>query len=678
MNDDTGPYPKRDRQDTLQQLSLKAFQAILPTDKFLFRDERVDDKGVDGALEVVVNDTFRNCRAQVQLKSTDDGPEKFNKDGSYSLSVDTANLNYLMNGPCPMYVMWFSTANVFRYAWAHDEWQHLDREKPDWKEQDTFTIRLTNAMTPAVMDEIRDRILNVARMQRHVHENLARSAPAENVVVGINAKTLETTDPTELYQRLKDSGMTLVSAGYGKRVLEWFRLLNPGNAGEARIQLVAAFAQSSLGQHHAAIGHLGAAVIGRAALSEDDKQFLEYLRGACDYHIGKIDGAEYLRREQAWSERLTGVRGAEHRLEVQRLNRLPVKDVTERARLLGEMRETVDEILTAADAVEAQKIQARAMLLAAEGDDLNTQMIDDSGQVAMRQGMGMPTQSMARQAADDAIRRWNEWKAKADSILSDAVALEHPVLIADALSVRVTQHVSMLILERLNAIGQGNDQPPPQPVVEQLIRDAEQAIDVYKTAGNIEGELRLKMLEADLYDAAGDAAKAKPIAEEVLPVAEALAFERQASSARQHVEGNTTFQAFSSRMAARRPQDQDLLLAVEPDENLRSMARDLLRQLGAPADRIANAVIETFSMRQIARERVTWCRHLDLISDERPLQSPITAFREEPERICICKALSCESAIPHRDTDTVIGAFKQAYCNGCGLRSPLGPGLAGT
>lgn len=222
----------------------------------------------DGALEVVVNDTFRNCRAQVQLKSTDDGTEKFNKtDRSYSLSVDTSNLNYLMNGPCPLYVIWFSKTNEIRYAWAHDEWQRLDAEKPDWQTKDSFTIRFSHVLTAAVMDQIRDRILSAARMQRQIHEAVARSAPAEQVVVRIDATTLQPTDSTVQYDRLSKNGITIISSGFAAQALEAFAALNPVNAKEPRIQLIAGFAEFSLGKYHAAIGHLGNAAIGRAKLT---------------------------------------------------------------------------------------------------------------------------------------------------------------------------------------------------------------------------------------------------------------------------------------------------------------------------------------------------------------------------------------------------------------------------
>jgi hypothetical protein len=52
--DDDGPYPIGDRQDILEQLSLKALRTHLPEDRFLFRVERADDKGVDGVLEAKV------------------------------------------------------------------------------------------------------------------------------------------------------------------------------------------------------------------------------------------------------------------------------------------------------------------------------------------------------------------------------------------------------------------------------------------------------------------------------------------------------------------------------------------------------------------------------------------------------------------------------------------------
>src|SRR5215204_6612410 len=75
---DLGPLPKADRKGELQRRSIAVFQASLPPDKFVFRDERTDDAGVDGSLELRVRSSYTNLRSQVQLKTKD---ERMNADG---------------------------------------------------------------------------------------------------------------------------------------------------------------------------------------------------------------------------------------------------------------------------------------------------------------------------------------------------------------------------------------------------------------------------------------------------------------------------------------------------------------------------------------------------------------------------------------------------------------------
>jgi hypothetical protein len=167
-----GPLPRGDRQDTLQQLSLKALRNALPAELFLLRDERVDDKGIDMSLEAKVGGAFTNCRSQVQLKSTDDGPERLNRDRSYSLSVTTANLNYMLNGPSPLYIIWFYPTNELRYAWASDVCEAIAESNPDWMEQESVTIRFVSVLSPEHLREIHDRILREAKMQRELRRDL--------------------------------------------------------------------------------------------------------------------------------------------------------------------------------------------------------------------------------------------------------------------------------------------------------------------------------------------------------------------------------------------------------------------------------------------------------------------------------------------------------------------------
>jgi len=671
MPHNLGPLPKGDRQDTLQQLSINAFRNLLPAGQFLFRDERGDDKGVDGALEVKVDSSFTNCRAQIQLKSTDDDPkdsEHFNKDGSYSESIATANLNYLLNGQSPLYVIWLAKLNELRFAWAHDEWRTLDVEKPEWKKQGTFTIRFSKILTATELTGIQSRILDEAQMHRRIHESLARSAPAENVVVGINAKALASTDPKELYERLSKNGMTIVSSGYGKQALEWYALLNPDAAKEPRLKLVVAFAASSIGMYHEAKGYLASAVLGMDKLSGDDRQFLEYLSGVCDYHMGRIDRAAYLKMEAQWADRLTGIRAAEHRLEVLRHERLAQKALDRPTDMLKQMQALVGEIESNPDAHLPQKIQARLCLLNAEGDELNTQFIEDLARIGMRENTGFSANSMAADVARKGAEQWAEWEKRAAKLRDEAVDAGHPLLIADSMTARIRLFVTFLLLRRMYAIGRGADQKPAKPLADGLMEDAKRAIDVYRLAGSLSGEFQVKMLLADLHGVCGDEEAAKALAKEILPVARAMYYEQIVSQATEHLDGRTMLHQFIACLA-NKPTDDEIAMS-QTDDAVRDMARMILGSLRIPLDRLPLVEKDCFAGRAIAQERRDWCRHLELLQDLTHTKRPETAYRTDPERVCVCKKLGHQSGIGLADYQVVIEVFKNAYCERCLQREP--------
>ena len=54
------PLPVVDANAILQRQSIGALQSALPATDFIFRDERVDDYGVDGSLEILINGKATN------------------------------------------------------------------------------------------------------------------------------------------------------------------------------------------------------------------------------------------------------------------------------------------------------------------------------------------------------------------------------------------------------------------------------------------------------------------------------------------------------------------------------------------------------------------------------------------------------------------------------------------
>jgi hypothetical protein len=79
---------------------------------------------------------------------------------------------------------------------------------------------------------------------------------------------------------------------------------------------------------------------------------------------------------------------------------------------------------------------------------------------------------------------------------------------------------------------------------------------------------------------------------------------------------------------------------------------------------------DMISERDIARERLNWCRHIELIQDLEHTRHPSTHYRQDPDRHCRCAKHGYESLIGSTDWHLVIKSFKMALCLNCPDRSP--------
>ena len=224
---DLGPLPKSDANAELQLTSINALHSLLQgQDAILFRDERKDDYGVDGAFELKVGACVTNFRAQVQLKATMSASP--NQDGSVSVSVQTANLNYLLNGSSPIYLLFDAGKGEFWYVWAHDEYRRLEKSNPLWKTQETVTLRFSERLTRDALPAVVTHVLSEGRMLRQIRDSLARATTNEPVILGIDSASLETTDPTQARIILLASGAAIVASGYPKQVLRLLDIVDSG------------------------------------------------------------------------------------------------------------------------------------------------------------------------------------------------------------------------------------------------------------------------------------------------------------------------------------------------------------------------------------------------------------------------------------------------------------------
>ena len=299
MNDYLKNLPKSDDNEELQQLSLKALKFVLPTDKFLLRDERVDDKGVDASLEVKSDYSFTNFRSQIQLKGTYSNKE--NKDKSISYSVKTNNLNYLLNNPISLYILYIHSRNEFRFVWAKEEQKRLNETTPDWQSQTGVTLKFSKVLNDEKVNEIYEQIVEKGSFHRKINE-VFNSNPESKFKIELNPSSLEITDPQQAKDFLIYHNVELLNAGFENLIIEKFNLLTEIDKKDTNLLLLKAAAENRKGNYKTALDTLGLIELLGNILTEKQRQFFEMTENSCNWKIGVISNSEYNERLKNISE----------------------------------------------------------------------------------------------------------------------------------------------------------------------------------------------------------------------------------------------------------------------------------------------------------------------------------------------------------------------------------------
>ncbi|HEY0428908.1 MAG TPA: DUF4365 domain-containing protein [Pyrinomonadaceae bacterium] len=674
--DNLGQLPTADRNSEIEQLSMIAFQSVLPSDKFLFRDERTNDVGVDGSLEIKIDGKFTNLRAQIQLKATDS--DETNQDGSISIQVATANLNYLLNGSNALYVLYVVPKNKLYFVWARDERNRLDQTNPNWMQQQTVTIRFNDLITSETLEQIHQRIQQEARLHRQINDVLGSASNTENLIVGISPETLKITDSEQAKEILLTSGRLLVTSGYPQEVRNLSKLLDSQSENLPQILLVRAYAEHILGRYQTAYALLSEALLRRNELSEDDQQFLDFLRKSCEYLTGSLTLEEFSSYLDTSKDNISGHFAQSFRLNQIRYSILTIADVYQRREKVLELKALVQEILTDQSSSSSLKLYAKAIWLEAEGLDIATGSYLDlaANQIRMDNGLQSDHPKIAQHYAERLAR----WMADRTITLEEASKLGHRPILASLkftsaliLFHQLSSNLSLALFVRL----------PIEQVFETVYKDdveegvkfgidsANEALEIYNQLSDTEGELRARLLIADFYEFVGKIDEAKEIADEVLPKAEAMGYIRQIELAKEHLANNGLRARLQSSISEHTEEEKISRTAKMTDEELSLYASQMIRIIGLPPERAEILKREYLSGRTVAQEQLSWCRHIEIHQDLRHTQNLETTYLIDPNRVCICKLHKYQSIIQNPDSESLIQAFKRTYCENCPDRNPL-------
>lgn len=197
------------------------------------------------------------------------------------------------------------------------------------------------------------------------------------------------------------------------------------------------------------------------------------------------------------------------------------------------------------------------------------------------------------------------------------------------------------------------------------------SIGIAQKAGNLEAELRGRMLVADIYELLGREAEARAIASEVLPKAKAMEYAALIWRAEAHLNEQTMVAKLKDIGRPRSEEESAAMYTNFTDQEIIKFAKRFVEIVGLPLERLPIVERDMSSRRDISREKFEWCRHLELIQDLEHERHIETHYAVDPKRYSKCSLLAYESRIGDSDWMAVIGAFKRTYCANCAHKSPF-------
>ena len=167
--------PKHHRSHVIDEEATTAFQRrVLESGAFILQSVDRSDYGTDCQIEVIDEERATNVRVHVQVKGTE---RALNADGSVSVEVSRANLNYLIMQPDSFYVCCHLPTNSLRACSVDAVLRGYDHSGANWTTQQTLTVSFREELTV-------ERLRSLAALVRSGATS-ARDLRAEQVVADV-------------------------------------------------------------------------------------------------------------------------------------------------------------------------------------------------------------------------------------------------------------------------------------------------------------------------------------------------------------------------------------------------------------------------------------------------------------------------------------------------------------
>ncbi len=602
------------------------------------------------------------------MKGTDN--TELNADHSFSFSIKTSNLNYLLNGPCPLYIVWFGGRDELRYVWARDEAKRLHRDNPTWAEQETVVLRFSKLLDAAGWDDIHDRIVREGRFSRTQHDFFTKKGTAECVAVGVNPETLDVVTPDQAFDAVKNHGIAIVSSGYPLAIKHFARFLSLTQATDPAVLLALGFACYHLGEHFEARGHLGRVIAQRNKLSEFDRYFLDSLVNECNLRFGVIDEEEFRVAQSVVEKNAQPFLALQMRLERLRWEHLAEDETPKRRVLLEELRAAVTQIESESGSSASMKLQASLIRLFAEIADSNIAMMEAVFAMAARARLRQnPLTANTRLAWNEATAAQEKAHRDTQELLNHALELKHPVLIAEAILTQCVYRIGTITQKTiaLRSIT-GKVKPSPPALVTAICQQLEQAVAHFERAGATESVVRATIILAEWHATNDAPEKARGLIEGIMGLAQGMGYTHYTEQGQAILSGTTQFDRLRADIATH--PDSDFLAVAQTDEEVADFALFNLQTVELPMEQLPVVHRVCLVMREESRTRIEWCKHFRLFVDGPHAEILPTSYATDPNWFARCMKFGFHTYTPSPNAAAMTQRFKNTYCNTCTDRCP--------
>jgi hypothetical protein len=658
----TPNLPISDNSHEQQRRSFKAFEDAIPDELFIIRNDEGDDYGNDKILELkLFGKHVSNFRAHVQIKSIHDGERT--SDGFYSYPIPIITLNYLLNHPNSLFIVFLEKENILLWEWATDIAEYARKKSINIENtsQKTISYKFYKILDRSTANLIYRKILDMSQIIRQLSDFISTSQ-GSSLSTTINISNAKVISHKEISSLIKKNGFVLANNGYFKELNELIAQLPISSKNDSDLAVNVAYIKMNNGEFYDAYSWLPRGIL-LSELNNSHKEIAEYLEATLSYQLGILKEKQYdIRLKELESKYPESIVTLQQKLQNARKKIFEV-DRTQKTEFINSLKE-LESIIDKLKGHESisPSINAHIKMIEWEIEGFNL-IMDLSWRhfiISGREKIGHPLSESDRiEMAREYLERSKNWHTTFTDLYNNPLneVFKASIFISYA-------EFQMHFISNFRALGDKKDDTKILCNIEEgLIY----CINILEDNGCLLDILKGWMAYTNCLYGLGKKNEAVKIVNEVKLIAETYGNNRIIEAVNSFLAGGAIFD-LEEHIAEVKNENHSLIDL--PELELIKRARRTIELMNLPEDRMPNILIEYKWLQADEKEQLNYCKHLHVLQELRHSIVLENSYSINPRRKYVCLQFAYESPFPGTERENLIARFKADYCLGCPVREP--------